>query len=78
MLRDPPTNIWAVTNPGSGKTLASAVALISRIDPAKKYTQALCIVDSSEVAVQTTELVKKLSICTEVEIGVTYRSNRGN
>lgn len=49
--------------------------MLSRIDLKKNHTQALCLVNSNEVAVQTAELIAKLAAVKQIKIGIVHRAN---
>lgn len=53
MLADPPTNLIAQAESGSGKTAAFVLGMLARIDPAVKEPQAICLSPTRELAVQT-------------------------
>lgn len=39
LLADPPTNLIAQSQSGTGKTAAFVLAMLSRVDPAKNHSQ---------------------------------------
>ena len=39
LLADPPSNLIAQSQSGTGKTAAFVLAMLSRVDPAKKHPQ---------------------------------------
>lgn len=77
MLCNSAMNIWAITNPGRDKTLCFAIAMLSRIETTENHTQALCLVDSNEVVMQTVGFMTKLSKFTSIKIGSVQRKNGG-
>ncbi|XP_054853848.1 ATP-dependent RNA helicase DDX25 [Eublepharis macularius] len=71
MLADPPQNLIAQSQSGTGKTAAFALAMLSRVNPAEKFPQCLCLSPTFELAEQTGQVVEKMGkFC--VNIGVTY------
>lgn len=69
LMADPPVNMIAQSQSGTGKTAAFSLAMLSRIDPAKNCTQALCLSPTFELALQTYETVKNLGKkCTDIKI----------
>ncbi|XP_067419456.1 ATP-dependent RNA helicase DDX25 isoform X1 [Emydura macquarii macquarii] len=76
MLADPPQNLIAQSQSGTGKTAAFVLAMLSRVNGAEKFPQCLCLAPTYELAVQTGRVVEKMGkLC--VNIGVTY-AVRGN
>ncbi|XP_077162453.1 ATP-dependent RNA helicase DDX25 isoform X1 [Paroedura picta] len=76
MLADPPQNLIAQSQSGTGKTAAFALAMLSRVNPAERFPQCLCLSPTFELAVQTGQVVEKMGkFC--VNIGVIY-AVRGN
>lgn len=76
LLGDSTTDIWVTSNPGSGKTLAYALGVLSRIDSTKNYPQALCVAYSREAALQTANLLSKLAVFKNVKIGLAVRTDK--
>ena len=54
-------NLIAKAKNGTGKTAAYAIPLISKVDPKLKAIQALVLVPTRELAMQTSLVVKSLS-----------------
>ena len=57
---------------GSGKTLAFALPIIEHIDPASKWTQALILVPTREVARQGASLFEQLSERSDIRVTLLY------
>ncbi|KAF2357450.1 Helicase C-terminal [Trinorchestia longiramus] len=77
LLANPPQNLIAQSQSGTGKTAAFSLGLLSRIDPSKKCTQALCLSPTYELALQTAETVKTLGRhCTDVTIKCAVKGER--
>ncbi|ROT67956.1 DEAD-box helicase Dbp80 [Penaeus vannamei] len=69
LLADPPVNMIAQSQSGTGKTAAFSLAMLSRIDPKKRCTQALCLSPTLELALQTLESITKMGMkCTDISI----------
>lgn len=69
LLANPPQNLIAQSQSGTGKTAAFSLGLLSRIDPSKPCTQALCLSPTYELALQTAQTVRRLGKnCTDITI----------
>ncbi|KAL7631315.1 UNVERIFIED_CONTAM: hypothetical protein RMT77_018383 [Armadillidium vulgare] len=69
LLANPPKNLIAQSQSGTGKTAAFSLAMLSRINPSEKCTQALCLSPTYELALQTAQAVKALGkFCTDISI----------
>lgn len=74
LLADPPQNMIAQSQSGTGKTAAFVLAMLSRVDPTKNYTQALCLSPTYELAIQTGEVAAKMAqFCPEIKIRYAVR-----
>ncbi|KAK3907827.1 DEAD-box helicase Dbp80 [Frankliniella fusca] len=74
LLADPPQNMIAQSQSGTGKTAAFVLAMLSRVDPSKNYTQALCLSPTYELAIQTGEVAAKMAqFCPEIKIRYAVR-----
>lgn len=60
-------NIVARAKNGTGKTAAYAIPLIQKIDPELKKIQALVLVPTRELAMQTSLVIKNLSKHIKIE-----------
>ncbi|XP_069947606.1 DEAD-box helicase Dbp80 [Cherax quadricarinatus] len=60
LLAEPPANMIAQSQSGTGKTAAFTLAMLSRIDSSKKCCQALCLSPTMELALQTLDCVKQM------------------
>lgn len=58
LLRNPPQNMIAQSQSGTGKTAAFVLTILSRIDLSKKQPQALCLAPSRELARQIEGVVR--------------------
>lgn len=61
LLADPPQNLIAQSQSGTGKTAAFVLAMLSRVDTSKNYPQALCLSPTYELAIQTGEVAAKMA-----------------
>ncbi|XP_043284317.1 DEAD-box helicase Dbp80 [Venturia canescens] len=74
LLADPPQNMIAQSQSGTGKTAAFVLAMLSRVDTSKNYPQVLCLSPTYELAIQTGEVAAKMSqYCTEIKIKFAVR-----
>ncbi|XP_054652518.1 ATP-dependent RNA helicase DDX19A isoform X1 [Dunckerocampus dactyliophorus] len=60
MLAQPPQNLIAQSQSGTGKTTAFSLAMLSHVDPAHKWTQALCIAPTYELALQIGQVMEQM------------------
>lgn len=61
LLADPPQNLIAQSQSGTGKTAAFVITMVSRVDTTLKYPQVLCLSPTYELAVQIGEATAKLA-----------------
>ncbi|CAL1681472.1 unnamed protein product [Lasius platythorax] len=74
LLADPPQNMIAQSQSGTGKTAAFVLAMLSRVDPTKDYPQVLCLSPTYELAIQTGEVAARMSrFCPEIKIKYAVR-----
>jgi len=74
LLADPPQNMIAQAQSGTGKTAAFTLAMISRIDTSQDYPQVLCVCPTYELAVQIGAVASSMSkFCPEVNIRYAVR-----
>lgn len=82
LLADPPQNMIAQSQSGTGKTAAFILASLSRVDENLKYPQVLILSPTYELAIQTGEVAKQMAqFCTKITFcyavrGVTF--NQGD
>lgn len=62
VLGSPTFNVIAQNVCGSGKTVAFAIAMLSRVDESCIYPQVLCISPNFEVAIETASIVRSMGI----------------
>lgn len=63
LMSEPPRNMIAQSQSGTGKTAAFVLAMLSRIDMSDPSLQALCLSPSRELADQTLEVVRQMCVC---------------
>ncbi|KAL5014955.1 hypothetical protein ScPMuIL_009225 [Solemya velum] len=61
LLADPPVNMIAQSQSGTGKTAAFVLTMLSRVDTSQSYPQCLCLAPTFELALQIGEVVKSMS-----------------
>ncbi|KAI8076124.1 ATP-dependent RNA helicase DBP5 [Thamnidium elegans] len=61
ILANPPRNLIAQSQNGTGKTAAFVLAMLKRIDPDLKQTQAICLAPSRELARQMLDFIQEVS-----------------
>lgn len=61
LLADPPRNMIAQSQSGTGKSAAFILAMLSRVDLSKKYPQVLCLAPTYELAIQIGEVAATMS-----------------
>ncbi|XP_072552956.1 ATP-dependent RNA helicase DDX19A [Salminus brasiliensis] len=77
MLAEPPQNLIAQSQSGTGKTAAFVLAMLSHVDPANKWTQCLCISPTYELALQTGKVVEQMGkFYPEVKLAYAIRGNK--
>lgn len=60
LINDPPQNIIAQSQSGTGKTAAFALSMLSRVNTSLDYPQALCLAPTMELAAQITDVVRTM------------------
>lgn len=74
LLADPPQNLIAQSQSGTGKTAAFVLAMLSRVNVNKKYPQVLCLSPTYELAIQTGEVAAHMAkFCPEIEMKYAVR-----
>ncbi|KAK2706027.1 hypothetical protein QYM36_016150 [Artemia franciscana] len=74
LLADPPQNMIAQSQSGTGKTAAFVIAMLSRVEPSEKFPQVLCLSPTLELALQIGQVVKKIGqFCTDIDIRYAVR-----
>lgn len=57
------------SSPGTGKTIASGIAIINHVDKTQNYVQVLCLCSTYETALQTQNVLTQLADRCDVSIG---------
>ncbi|XP_072012668.1 ATP-dependent RNA helicase DDX25 isoform X1 [Engystomops pustulosus] len=77
ILADPPQNLIAQSQSGTGKTAAFVLAMLSRVDAMKRYPQCICLSPTFELALQTGEVIEQMGkFCDGVDVVYAIRGNR--
>jgi len=61
LLADPPQNMIAQSQSGTGKTAAFVLAMLSRVNPEQNWPQVLCLCPTYELAIQIGEVADDMS-----------------
>ncbi|XP_035826542.1 ATP-dependent RNA helicase DDX19A [Aplysia californica] len=61
LLADPPCNMIAQSQSGTGKTAAFVLTMLSRADSSKPYPQCLCLAPTYELALQIGQVTSEMS-----------------
>ncbi|XP_069115215.1 ATP-dependent RNA helicase DDX19A-like [Argopecten irradians] len=61
LLADPPVNMIAQSQSGTGKTAAFVLTMLSRVDTNKLYPQCLCLAPTYELALQIGQNIEQMS-----------------
>ncbi|XP_045161433.2 ATP-dependent RNA helicase DDX19A-like [Mercenaria mercenaria] len=61
LLADPPTNMIAQSQSGTGKTAAFVLTMLSRVNPNLPHTQCLCLAPTYELALQIGGVTEKMA-----------------
>uniref|UniRef100_A0A667ZAZ4 RNA helicase n=1 Tax=Myripristis murdjan TaxID=586833 RepID=A0A667ZAZ4_9TELE len=77
MLAEPPQNLIAQSQSGTGKTAAFSLAMLSHVNPANKWTQCLCISPTYELAMQIGQVIQQMGkFYPEVKLAYAIRGNK--
>ena len=60
LLADPPQNMIAQSQSGTGKTAAFALTMLSRVNTSKLYPQCLCLAPTYELALQIGDVIRQM------------------
>lgn len=66
LLADPPQNMIAQSQSGTGKTAAFILASLSRVDESQRWPQVVILSPTYELAIQTGEVAKQMAKFTEI------------
>eukprot|EP00117_Sycon_ciliatum_P020924 scpid49735/ scgid18499/ ATP-dependent RNA helicase DDX19A; DDX19-like protein; DEAD box protein 19A len=77
LLADPPPNLIAQSQSGTGKTAAFVLAVVSRMDKSKKHPQALILAPTLELAKQIGDVCQRMTkFCPEIAVTFAVRGER--
>uniref|UniRef100_A0A8C1I8P5 RNA helicase n=1 Tax=Cyprinus carpio TaxID=7962 RepID=A0A8C1I8P5_CYPCA len=77
MLAEPPQNLIAQSQSGTGKTAAFVLAMLSHVDPSLKWPQCLCISPTYELALQTGKVIEQMGkFYSEVKLAYAVRGHK--
>ncbi|XP_075898296.1 ATP-dependent RNA helicase DDX19A isoform X2 [Nelusetta ayraudi] len=77
MLAQPPQNLIAQSQSGTGKTAAFSLAMLSHVNPDNKWPQCLCISPTYELALQIGQVTEQMGkFCPDVKLAYGIRGNR--
>ena len=77
LLADPPQNMIAQSQSGTGKTAAYVLTVLSRVDGSKNYPQALVVAPTFELAHQIFDVCKQMGkYCPDVSITLAVRGEK--
>lgn len=73
LLADPPQNMIAQSQSGTGKTAAFVLTMLKRVDPGVDAPQAICLAPTRELARQILEVTRQMGQFTNVTTGMCLR-----
>ncbi|KAG9472629.1 hypothetical protein GDO78_018296 [Eleutherodactylus coqui] len=77
ILADPPQNLIAQSQSGTGKTAAFVLAMLSRVDVKKNYPQCICLSPTFELALQTGAVIEQMGkFCEGIDVVYAIQGNR--
>ncbi|KAL7978547.1 hypothetical protein Chor_005529 [Crotalus horridus] len=77
MLAEPPQNLIAQSQSGTGKTAAFVLAMLSRVEPDHKHPQCLCLSPTYELALQTGKVIEQMGrFYPELNLAYAVRGNK--
>uniref|UniRef100_UPI00398E5D97 ATP-dependent RNA helicase DDX19A n=1 Tax=Pristiophorus japonicus TaxID=55135 RepID=UPI00398E5D97 len=77
MLAEPPQNLIAQSQSGTGKTAAFVLAMLSRVDLSQRQPQCLCLSPTYELALQTGQVIEQMGkCCPDIKLAYAVRGNR--
>ncbi|CAI4051332.1 ATP-dependent RNA helicase DBP5 SKDI_15G2000 [Saccharomyces kudriavzevii IFO 1802] len=66
LLHNPPRNMIAQSQSGTGKTAAFSLTMLTRVNPEDASPQAICLAPSRELARQTLDVIQEMGKFTEI------------
>ncbi|XP_038602573.1 ATP-dependent RNA helicase DDX19B-like isoform X1 [Tachyglossus aculeatus] len=77
MLSEPPQNLIAQSQSGTGKTAAFVLAMLSQVEPLDRFPQCLCLSPTYELVLQTGKVIEQMSrFSPELKLAYATRSNK--
>ncbi|XP_045845056.1 ATP-dependent RNA helicase DDX19B isoform X1 [Meles meles] len=77
MLAEPPQNLIAQSQSGTGKTAAFVLAMLSQVEPANRYPQCLCLSPTYELALQTGKVIEQMGkFYPQLKLAYAVRGNK--
>uniref|UniRef100_A0A915JAB1 RNA helicase n=1 Tax=Romanomermis culicivorax TaxID=13658 RepID=A0A915JAB1_ROMCU len=77
LLADPPQNIIAQSQSGTGKTAAFVLTMLSRVEASEQYPQCLCLAPTYELALQIGQIVETMGkFCSDIKVAYAVRGAR--
>ena len=73
LLNDPPSNLIAQSQSGTGKSAAFVLAMLQRVDLSENYPQAICIAPTRELARQIIDVTKQMGQYTKCTTALLLR-----
>ncbi|CCE64945.1 hypothetical protein TPHA_0J01230 [Tetrapisispora phaffii CBS 4417] len=81
LLSNPPRNMIAQSQSGTGKTAAFSLTMLSRVDQTVELPQAICLAPARELARQTLEVIQEMGkftkITSQLVVPDSYEKNKG-
>jgi len=75
LLANPPLNLIAQSQSGTGKTAAFSLAALSRVDPSKSFVQAIVLAPARELARQIGDVITELGKFSDVNVALGIKEN---
>nr|XP_033775082.1 ATP-dependent RNA helicase DDX25 isoform X2 [Geotrypetes seraphini] len=77
MLADPPQDLIAQSQSGTGKTAAFVLAMLSRVKADQTFPQCICLSPTYELSLQTGQVVEQMGqFCSNIKVAYAVRGNR--
>ncbi len=75
LLANPPLNLIAQSQSGTGKTAAFSLAALSRVDPTKEVCQAIVLCPARELARQVADVISELGKFSVIKVAIGIKEN---
>lgn len=73
LISDPPMNMIAQSQSGTGKTAAFVLTMLKRVEPSDHHVQAICLVPTRELARQILDVVHQMGKYTDCTMAIVAR-----